>query len=386
MDKEKKLIKKIGKILAPIMGAIFLGFLILISVVTMSIYKTKELQGGDNGGLITDIGAVGVPNEFVPYFNEAASIFNVPNWVLAAVAKQESNFNPNASYGGAYGIMQIQKNDIATGKDLWKYLIDLGLGDVYRENGYNFSSSDEMWEIYLKDPKAQIFAGAYEIRYYANYVLYKQNKVATLNYNSNENMKLVGWDRDENDEDFRETLRRIFACYNGGTGYGMSVELDNAQHDYPNKVFKYAMEFRDVGLLGSGNEIIEKAIESGMKWVGKSPYVWGGGRTKEDVDAGRFDCSSFVHYMYASAGVLLGDRATVVTFSLVNMGKEISPKEMKRGDIIFFDTYTVNGHVGVYLGNEKMIHDGPSKGVEIADMNNPYWQSTFNGRVRRVVE
>lgn len=386
MDKEKKLIKKIAKILAPSIGAIFLGFLILISVVTMSIYKTKELQGGDNGGLITDIGAVGVPNEFVPYFNEAASIFNVPNWVLAAVAKQESNFNPNASYGGAYGMMQIQKNDIATGKDLWKYLIDLGLGDVYRENGYNFSSSDEMWEIYLKDPKAQIFAGAYEIRYYANYVLYKQNKVATLNYNSNENMKLVGWDRDENDEDFRETLRRIFACYNGGPGYGMSVDLDNAQHDYPNKVFKYAMEFRDVGLLGSGNEIIEKAIESGMKWVGKSPYVWGGGRTQEDVDAGRFDCSSFVHYMYASAGVLLGDRATVVTFSLVNMGKEISPKEMKRGDIIFFDTYTVNGHVGVYLGNGKMIHDGPSKGVEIADMNNPYWQSTFNGRVRRVVE
>ena len=386
MDKEKKLIKKIAKILAPSIGAIFLGFLILISVVTMSIYKTKELQGGDNGGLITDIGAVGVPNEFVPYFNEAASIFNVPNWVLAAVAKQESNFNPNASYGGAYGMMQIQKNDIATGKDLWKYLIDLGLGDVYRENGYNFSSSDEMWEIYLKDPKAQIFAGAYEIRYYANYVLYKQNKVATLNYNSNENMKLVGWDRDENDEDFRETLRRIFACYNGGPGYGMSVDLDNAQHDYPNKVFKYAMEFRDVGLLGSGNEIIEKAIESGMKWVGKSPYVWGGGRTQEDVDAGRFDCSSFVHYMYASAGVLLGDRATVVTFSLVNVGKEISPKEMKRGDIIFFDTYTVNGHVGVYLGNGKMIHDGPSKGVEIADMNNPYWQSTFNGRVSRVVE
>ena len=68
------------------------------------------------------------------------------------------------------------------------------------------------------------------------------------------------------------------------------------------------------------------------------------------------------------------------------MGREITPNEMKRGDIIFFDTYTINGHVGVYLGNGKFIHDGTTRGVEIADINNPYWTETFNGRVRRVVE
>ncbi len=32
------------------------------------------------------------------------------------------------------------------------------------------------------------------------------------------------------------------------------------------------------------------------------------------------------------------------------------------------------------------ICDGPTRGVEIADLNNPYWTETFNGRVRRVVE
>ncbi len=95
---------------------------------------------------------------------------------------------------------------------------------------------------------------------------------------------------------------------------------------------------------------------------------------------------SFVHYMYASAGVQLGDRASVVTFSLVNMGEKINPSEMKRGDIIFFDTYTIDGHVGVYLGEGKFIHDGPTNGVEITDMTLPYWQQTFNGKVRRVVK
>ncbi len=72
-----------------------------------------------------------------------------------------------------------------------------------------------------------------------------------------------------------------------------------------------------------GNDVIEKAIEVGMKWVGKSPYVWGGGRNQADVDAGRFDCSSLVHYCYASAGIQLGPRESVTTWSLINMGKPV---------------------------------------------------------------
>lgn len=105
-----------------------------------------------------------VPSEYIEYYNEASEIFNIPNWVLAAVSKQESNFNPNTSYGGAFGIMQIQKIDPSTGKDLWKYLIDIGLGEIYLANGYSFNDSEEMWNIFLNDPRAQIFAGAYEIR------------------------------------------------------------------------------------------------------------------------------------------------------------------------------------------------------------------------------
>ena len=390
MEKEKQLIKKVGKLLVSSVGAITISFLILISSVTMYIFKVQEFQTDNGGGFITDIGALGVPQELVPIFNEVSSIFNVPNWVLAAVAKQESNFNINAqSPDGAYGIMQIQRLDILTGMDLWSNNIRGGLGEEYIKAGYNFSNAEDMWRIYLSDAKAQIMAGAYMIRYCANYVLYKKNIVENLNYNSNDNMQLIKWNATEGSSEYTEfevILKRIFACYNGGPSYGMSVDLNNAQNNYPNKVFQYAMQFRDSGLIENTNELIEKAIEAGMKGVGKSPYVWGGGRTEEDVLAGRFDCSSFVHYMYASVGVQLGDRSSVVTFSLVNMGREITPSEMKRGDIIFFDTYTINGHVGVYLGNGKFIHDGTTRGVEIADINNPYWTETFNGRVRRVVE
>ncbi len=324
MSKEKKLIKKTMKIIVSLNAVTIINLLLMTA--TIAVLTNQNITSNtEGGGHITDIGALGVPQEYIPYFNEASTIFNIPNWCLAAVAKQESNFNHNASYGGADGIMQIQKIDFS-GLDLWASHINSGLGEEYRKLGYKFDSPNEMWEIYLKEPRVQIIAGAYILRYYSNYVLYKLNKVERLNYLSNENLNLIQWNTPKESKDFDEfryVLRRIFACYNGGPGYGMSVDLDNAQHNYPNKVFQYAMEFRDVGLVSNGNGIIEKAIEAGMKWVGKSPYVWGGGRTQADVDAGRFDCSSFVHYMYASAGVQLGDRASVVTFSLVNMGEKL---------------------------------------------------------------
>ncbi|MFR7994570.1 MAG: NlpC/P60 family protein [Clostridium sp.] len=383
MSKEKKLLKNSIKIILSFNIVTIITLLLMTATISI-IINQNSISNTGSGGMITDIGVAGVPQEYVSYFNEASTIFNIPNWCLAAVAKQESNFNPNTSYGGAYGIMQIQKVDPSSGKDLWKYLINMGLGEIYLANGYTFNDSEEMWNIFLNDPRAQIFAGAYEIRYYGNYVLYKQNKVPKLNYNNNENMDLVKWNSDENDSDFRETLRRIFACYNGGPSYGMKVDLDNAQFNYPNKVFQYAMEFRNAGLNQSSNQIIETVIEAGMKWVGKSPYVWGGGRTEADVIAGRFDCSSFVYYCYASAGIQLGDRASVVTFSLVNMGQKVDASEMRRGDLIFFDTYTVDGHIGIYLGDNKFLHDGTSTGVTVSELSG-YYKEKFNGKVRRIV-
>ena len=116
----------------------------------------------------------------------------------------------------------------------------------------------------------------------------------------------------------------------------------------------------------------------------KFSLCMGGGRTQEDVDSGKFDCSSFVHYCYASAGIQLGDRASVVTFSLVNMGEKVDFKDIKRGDLLFFDTYTTDGHIGIWLGDNKFLHDGTSTGVTISEFNG-YYKEKFNGKVRRII-
>ncbi|HAT4218247.1 C40 family peptidase [Clostridium perfringens] len=382
---KKKIIKKIILTIGVTNClVIFLATIIMVGVVGIIGEGNKKSYSN-----ITDIGAMGVPLEFVPYFNETSELVGIPNWVLCAIAKQESNFNPNDEYGGAYGIMQQQRYDFS-GDDIFKYYMDYGLADLYRKVGYEFNSIDDMWSIFLKDARAQIIAGGFETMYYANYVLYRKGIINTQKFNNVENMKLIDWGASETDSNFRELLRRIFACYNGGQGYGMDVDLDKAQNNYPNSVFKYAMEFRNAGITGSGikgdNETIEKAIEAGMKWVGKSPYVWGGGRNQADVDAGRFDCSSLVHYCYSNAGIQLGDRSSVTTWSLLELGRAVSPSEMKRGDLLFFDTAGRNGHVGIWLGDGKFLNDSSSKGVSIGDLNSPYWKSNFNGNVRRIIE
>lgn len=152
-----------------------------------------------------------------------------------------------------------------------------------------------------------------------------------------------------------------------------------------NMIESYALNIYDFSIT-EGNEKIERAILTGMSIVGKSPYVWGGGRNTDDISKLKFDCSSFVHWCYANAGINLGEYTNVVTFSLVNMGKEVYAKDMKRGDLIFFDTEGVaNNHVGIYLGDNKFLHDAEPNGVWINSLEG-YWKNAFNGRVRRIVE
>ncbi|RUR97006.1 C40 family peptidase [Bacillus velezensis] len=142
----------------------------------------------------------------------------------------------------------------------------------------------------------------------------------------------------------------------------------------------------DGGSVISNSGGIEGAISVGSSLVGKSPYKFGGGRTQSDIDNRIFDCSSFVRWAYANAGVNLGPVSGTSTDTLINRGKAVSASDMKRGDLVFFNTYKTNGHVGIYLGNGTFLNDNTSHGVSIDSMSNPYWKKYFNGNVRRVVQ
>ncbi|KDN91250.1 bifunctional lytic transglycosylase/C40 family peptidase (plasmid) [Bacillus velezensis] len=139
-------------------------------------------------------------------------------------------------------------------------------------------------------------------------------------------------------------------------------------------------------VVKGGNKVIETAIKEGSAYIGRSTYVMGGGRNQSDILKGVFDCSSFVHYAFNKAGLSLGNLASTTTDTLVMRGKKVKYSNIKRGDLVFFDTYKVNGHVGIYLGNGEFLNCQNSYGVSVAKMNNSYWKSHFNGVVVRITE
>lgn len=126
---------------------------------------------------------------------------------------------------------------------------------------------------------------------------------------------------------------------------------------------------------------VETVIAAGNKYIGNSVYVFGGGRTSSDIANGRFDCSGFVSWAFKQAGVSV----PAYTGGLVGIGSRVSVSEMKPGDLVFFDTYKKDGHVGIYIGGGKFIGSQSSTGVGIADLNKGYWKDKFNGRVNRVL-
>ena len=119
----------------------------------------------------------------------------------------------------------------------------------------------------------------------------------------------------------------------------------------------------------------------GNRYIGNSVYVYAGGRSAYDIANGRFDCSGFVSWAFRQIGMNL----PTSTSGLSSVGQKISLSQAKPGDLVFFNTYKTNGHVGIYLGNNKFIGSQNSTGVAIADMNSRYWSNAFSGHVRRVL-
>ena len=75
----------------------------------------------------SDKDSLGCPSELEPYFKEASEKYNVDINLLKAIAKAESNFNPNAvSSAGALGVMQLMPSTASS----------LGISNAYnaREN------------------------------------------------------------------------------------------------------------------------------------------------------------------------------------------------------------------------------------------------------------
>ncbi len=112
-------------------------------------------------------------------------------------------------------------------------------------------------------------------------------------------------------------------------------------------------------------------VKTANQYMG-TPYQFG---AKPYPVSGTFDCSSFVQYVYAKAGVSL-PRASRTQ---AQVGKEVQVSQLRTGDLLFFYTpgrFSSNkivGHVGMYAGNGMFIHTYGKPGVTKNKIDDPKW-------------
>jgi len=92
------------------------------------------------------------------------------------------------------------------------------------------------------------------------------------------------------------------------------------------------------------------------------------------------DCSAFVQKVFNEMDVNLPRTAR----EQYERGEVVSQGDMQKGDLIFFRTYaSFPSHVGIYLGNNRMIHaSSRDRRVVISSVDTPYYRSRFIGAKR----
>jgi LysM repeat protein len=123
-----------------------------------------------------------------------------------------------------------------------------------------------------------------------------------------------------------------------------------------------------------------EATQSASK-LNKSAYSFLGARYRFGGSSrGALDCSSFTQQVFREQSVKLPRTAREQFY----VGNEVVRGDLKKGDLVFFQTYArFPSHVGIYLGNRKMIHASSREHrVVISSMDTPYYLSRYLGARR----
>jgi hypothetical protein len=115
-------------------------------------------------------------------------------------------------------------------------------------------------------------------------------------------------------------------------------------------------------------------LNSAKSQLGKR-YKFGGTSPKRG-----FDCSGLTWYSHKKNGINIPRQSS----DQFKSGKRISRKDLKPGDLVFFETYRSGAsHVGIYTGGDNFIHSlNRNTTVAIQRLSNNYYKKRYLGARR----
>jgi len=118
----------------------------------------------------------------------------------------------------------------------------------------------------------------------------------------------------------------------------------------------------------------DQLIAYGAQFLG-TPYEFG---ASSDQTA-TFDCSSFVRHVFNE---VLSLELPRVSYDQAEKGREVGINELRKGDLLFFSARGLDiGHVGIYAGNNIILHTySKEKGVHFMELDDKWMKRLVTAR------
>lgn len=150
--------------------------------------------------------------------------------------------------------------------------------------------------------------------------------------------------------------------------YYVNCNKDSAEtKQLPYYSMQTALELRD-NLLTAAKEYI------GVPYVSGGTSRWG------------FDCSGYTQYVFDQVGLSIAR----TVWMQMDVGIIVAKEDLQCGDLVIFSYTGENGgfasHIGIYVGNDQVIHASSSRGVTISDLNSAYYVTHYQCARRIILE
>lgn len=127
-----------------------------------------------------------------------------------------------------------------------------------------------------------------------------------------------------------------------------------------------------VQVVPSSDKQVAELIRQARTWIG-TPYVYGGHTRKKGTD-----CSGMIMELFMDVYNLKLPRSSAMQ---QEFSRPVKYDDMRPGDLVFFTTNKNSSrvnHVGLYIGDNRMIHASGSRGVMESGLGEKYWRNAYH--------